>query len=223
MQCAVIDVARHLAKMPKAHSTEFASQNPVPRGGSDVGAEKNHPMGGSMRLGVYPCRLKAGSLAHKAYGRDLVHERHRHRYELNNKYRKALEKAGLRVVGEYPRLHLAEVVELKNHPWYVAVQYHPELKSRPLHPHPLFRDLHRRGASTAFSSARGCRGVTPMGLADCRWVSLAWCGSCLLCIRASLVFFARRGGIFAEKGGDTWNGVGRSDGGRPDRPDPRRS
>jgi len=98
-------------------------------------------MGGSMRLGVYPCRLKPGSIAHKAYGRDLVHERHRHRYEFNNKYRKALEKVGLRVMGEYPRLHLAEAVELKNHPWYVAVQYHPELKSRPLHPHPLFKSF----------------------------------------------------------------------------------
>lgn len=141
MQCAVIDVARHLAKMPKAHSTEFAPKTPFPVVDLMLEQKKITQMGGSMRLGVYPCRLKSGSLAHKAYGRELVHERHRHRYELNNKYRKALEKAGLRVVGEYPRLHLAEAVELKNHPWYVAVQYHPELKSRPLHPHPLFKSF----------------------------------------------------------------------------------
>jgi CTP synthase len=141
MQCAVIDVARHLAKLSKANSTEFASKTPHPVVGLMNEQNKITQLGGSMRLGAYPCRLKAGSLTHKAYGRDIVHERHRHRYELNNKYRPALEKAGLRVVGEYPRLHLAEVVELKNHPWYVAVQYHPELKSRPLHPHPLFRDF----------------------------------------------------------------------------------
>jgi len=139
MQCAVIEVARHLAKMPKAHSTEFAPKTPFPVVDLMLEQKKITQMGGSMRLGVYPCRLKPGSLAHKAYGRDLAQERHRHRYEFNNKYRKALEKAGLRVVGEYPRLHLAEAVELKNHPWYVAVQYHPELKSRPLHPHPLFK------------------------------------------------------------------------------------
>ncbi|HMX95341.1 MAG TPA: CTP synthase, partial [Elusimicrobiota bacterium] len=139
MQCAVIDVARHLAKMPKAHSTEFAPKTPFPVVDLMLEQKKITQMGGSMRLGVYPCRLKSGSLAHKAYGKDLVQERHRHRYELNNKYRNALEKAGLRVVGEYPRLHLAEAVEFKNHPWYVAVQYHPELKSRPLHPHPLFK------------------------------------------------------------------------------------
>ena len=141
MQCAVIDVARHVAKMGKAHSTEFSPKTPFPVVDLMWEQKKITQMGGSMRLGVYPCRLKPGTLAHKAYGREMVHERHRHRYEFNNKYRKALEKAGLRVVGEYPRLHLAEAVELKNHPWYVAVQYHPELKSRPLHPHPLFKSF----------------------------------------------------------------------------------
>jgi CTP synthase len=141
MQCAVIEVARHLAKLGKAHSTEFAPKTPHPVVCKMDEQKKITQLGGTMRLGVYPCRLKAGSLAHKAYGRDMAYERHRHRYELNNKYRPALEKAGLRVVGDYPRLHLAEVVELKNHPWYVAVQFHPELKSRPLRPHPLFRDF----------------------------------------------------------------------------------
>jgi CTP synthase len=153
MQCAVIDVARHLAKLSKANSTEFAPKTSHPVVGLMSEQMKITQLGGSMRLGVYPCRLKSGSHSHKAYGRELVHERHRHRYELNNKYRPVLEKAGLRVVGEYPRLHLAEIVELKNHPWYVAVQYHPELKSRPLHPHPLFRAfiaaaLHRLSPQT---------------------------------------------------------------------------
>ncbi|MBL0058457.1 MAG: CTP synthase [Elusimicrobia bacterium] len=141
MQCAVIEVARHLAKLGKAHSTEFSPKTPHPVVCKMDEQKKITQLGGTMRLGVYPCRLKAGSLAHKAYGRDMAYERHRHRYELNNKYRPALEKAGLRVVGDYPRLHLAEAVELKNHPWYVAVQFHPELKSRPLRPHPLFRDF----------------------------------------------------------------------------------
>ena len=98
-------------------------------------------MGGTMRLGIYPCRLKRRSLAHRAYRRSSISERHRHRYELNNRYRRALEKAGLTVTGENPKLNLAEIVEFGDHPWFVAVQFHPELKSRPLHPHPLFRDF----------------------------------------------------------------------------------
>ena len=139
MQCAVIEVARHLAKMPTAHSTEFAPKTAHPVICKMEEQKKITALGGTMRLGVYPCKLKADGLAHAAYRRETVGERHRHRYELNNKYRAALEKAGLRITGEYEKHHLAEVVEFKNHPWYVAVQYHPELKSRPLHPHPLFR------------------------------------------------------------------------------------
>ncbi|HMZ26054.1 MAG TPA: CTP synthase, partial [Elusimicrobiota bacterium] len=141
MQCAVIEVARHLAKMPTAHSTEFAPKTAHPVICKMEEQKKITALGGTMRLGVYPCKLKADGLAHAAYRRETVGERHRHRYELNNKYRAALEKAGLRITGEYEKHHLAEVVEFKNHPWYVAVQYHPELKSRPLHPPPLFRDF----------------------------------------------------------------------------------
>jgi len=141
MQCAVIDVARNLAGLGKAHSTEFAPRTPHPVVDLMEGQKKVSDLGGTMRLGIYPCRLKAGSLAHKAYRRDVVQERHRHRYEMNNKYRKNLEKVGLRVTGENPKLKLPEIVEFKNHPWYVAVQFHPELKSRPLQPHPLFRDF----------------------------------------------------------------------------------
>jgi len=94
--------------------------------------------GGTMRLGGYDCKLKKGSRAYAAYGEGLIHERHRHRYELNNKYLEQLEAAGLKAVGVNPDSNLVEVVELKDHPWYVAVQYHPELKSTVLNPHPLF-------------------------------------------------------------------------------------
>jgi CTP synthase len=152
MQCAVIDVARSLLGYSAAHSTEFAPKTSHPVISLMEEQKKVSQMGGTMRLGVYPCRVKSGSLAHQAYRRDTVYERHRHRYELNNKYRRALEKAGLRVTGEYPKWNLAEVVEYKDHPWFLAVQFHPELKSRPLHPHPLFRDF--IGAALKRSSPR---------------------------------------------------------------------
>jgi CTP synthase len=141
MQVAVIEAARHAAKLNHAHSTEFAPKTPHPVIALMEEQKKVVQKGGTMRLGVYPCKLKADSKAHAAYRREMVMERHRHRYELNNKYRKALEKAGLRIVGENPQLRLTEVVEWKDHPWFVGVQFHPELKSRPLHPHPLFRDF----------------------------------------------------------------------------------
>jgi len=141
MQCAVIEVARHLAKMPKAHSTEFAPRTPHPVVCKMEEQKNVVNLGGTMRLGVYPCRVASGALARRAYGHEMISERHRHRFELNNKYRPALEKAGLRVVGENPKHRLAEIVEFKDHPWYMAVQFHPELKSRPLRPHPLFREF----------------------------------------------------------------------------------
>jgi CTP synthase len=153
MQVAVIEIARSLLKHSSANSTEFAHKTPYPVICKMEEQKKITQMGGTMRLGVYPCKISAKSLAYQAYRRDLVMERHRHRYELNNKYRKALEKVGLRVVGEYPKLHLAEIVQYKDHPWFVAVQFHPELKSRPLHPHPLFRDF--IGAALKRSFPRG--------------------------------------------------------------------
>jgi CTP synthase len=141
MQCAVIEVTRSLLKHPTAHSTEFAPKTSHPV--ICLMEEQKHvtQKGGTMRLGVYPCDVKSGSLAHQAYKRTSVPERHRHRYELNNKYRKKLEKAGLRVTGNYKKHDLAEIVELQGHPWFLAVQFHPELQSRPLSPHPLFRDF----------------------------------------------------------------------------------
>jgi CTP synthase len=94
--------------------------------------------GGTMRLGEYACKLKKGSKAHHAYGESLIHERHRHRYEFNNKYFEQMEEAGLKATGINPESNLVEVVELKDHPWFVGVQYHPELMSTVLNPHPLF-------------------------------------------------------------------------------------
>ncbi|MDR2849342.1 MAG: CTP synthase [Verrucomicrobiota bacterium] len=138
MQCAVIAVARHVCGIEDANSTELApgTANPVislldeQRGVTD--------MGGTMRLGAYPCNLKAGTQARAAYDRDEIAERHRHRYEFNPAYREVLEKGGLVVAGMSPDGKLVEVIELSDHPWFVACQYHPEFKSTPVKPHPLF-------------------------------------------------------------------------------------
>ena len=102
---------------------------------------KNNRYGGTMRLGAYKCVLAKGTLAQKLYGETRISERHRHRYEFNNDYREAMEQAGLKVSGVNPENDLVEIVELTNHPYFVGVQFHPEFKSRPLHPHPLFMGL----------------------------------------------------------------------------------
>ena len=141
MQCAVIDVARHVAHLKDAHSTEFSPRTRHPVIHLMTTQKKLTGKGGNMRLGVYPCHVRKGSWAHRSYGRDTILERHRHRYELNNQYRKKLERAGLRVTGFYPKENLGEIVEFQPHPWFVAVQFHPEFGSRPLRPHPLFKDF----------------------------------------------------------------------------------
>ncbi|MGQ0644604.1 MAG: CTP synthase [Elusimicrobiota bacterium] len=152
MQCAVIEAARNLLGLGAAHSTEFAPRTAHPVICLMEEQRGVTRKGGSMRLGVYPCAVKPGTLAHQAYRRAEILERHRHRYELNNRYRARLEKAGLRVIGNYKKLDLAEIVEHRDHPWFLAVQFHPELQSRPLHPHPLFRDF--IGAALKRRSAR---------------------------------------------------------------------
>ncbi|MBW7887120.1 MAG: CTP synthase, partial [Bacteroidetes bacterium] len=98
-------------------------------------------MGGTMRLGAYPCVLTKGSKAHAAYKKNIISERHRHRYEFNNKFRRQFSQKGMIFSGLSPDKNLVEIIELKNHPWFVAGQFHPELKSRALAPHPLFRDF----------------------------------------------------------------------------------
>ena len=108
-----------------------------------------------MRLGAYPCHLAEGTRARAAYGCELVEERHRHRYEVNNEYREALTSAGLVVAGHHRELDLVEVVELADHPWYVATQYHPEFQSKPTRAHPLFRDFVKAAFERKNSRAEG--------------------------------------------------------------------
>lgn len=139
MQCAAIDTARNKAGLPESNSLEFDPETPHPVI-SLMDEQKNVVnKGGTMRLGAYPCILEEGSRALEAYGTTDVSERHRHRFEFNNHYREILEKAGLRFTGLSPDGNLVEVIERPDHCWFVAVQFHPEFKSRPLNPHPLFR------------------------------------------------------------------------------------
>ena len=140
MQMAVIEFARHELGLPMANTTEMDPDTPDPVIGlmEDQNLEN---LGHTMRLGKYRCELTPGTLSAKAYGETEIWERHRHRYEFNNAYRERFEKAGMIVAGRNPERDLVEIVELSNHPFFVAVQYHPEFKSRPNRPHPLFRDL----------------------------------------------------------------------------------
>jgi len=137
MQCAVIEFARNVAGIKDAHSAEFKK-------GKDLvihlmSAQKQvTDKGGTMRLGSYPCTIRKGTIAHAAYGVDSIQERHRHRYEFNNAYRKTLEDHGMKLSGVSPDTTLVEIIELKNHPWFVGVQFHPEYKSRAVKGHPLF-------------------------------------------------------------------------------------
>lgn len=138
MQMAVIEFARNVLHLSKANSTEMdpVAKHPV----IDLMEEQKSitHMGGTMRLGSWKCELTEGSMAQKIYGSTLIHERHRHRYEFNNKYKKEIEQAGLKCTGINPETGLVEIVELENHPWFIGVQYHPEYKSTVANPHPLF-------------------------------------------------------------------------------------
>ncbi|MBA3036507.1 MAG: CTP synthase [Desulfobacterium sp.] len=152
MQLAVIEFARNVAGMTSAHSSEFDENTPFPAiylmlswydektktiQKRDVSSEK----GGTMRLGAYPCILEEGTLAHKAYGTYEISERHRHRYEFNNEFKKILEEKGLIISGTSPSKDLVEIVEIKEHPWFLGCQFHPEFKSRPMQTHPLFQSF----------------------------------------------------------------------------------
>ncbi len=151
MQCAVIEIARHCAGLKGANSSEFDPRTPHPviylleewvdqeqvlqRRGADT------PKGGTMRLGLYPCRLEEGTAAMQAYNKKLIFERHRHRYEFNNAYMDILGKEGVVFSGISPDKELVEIAELKDHPWFLGCQFHPEFRSKPMDPHPLFRDF----------------------------------------------------------------------------------
>ena len=145
MQVAVCEFARHVAGLPDANSTEFESECPHPVIDLMSSQEDVTEKGGTMRLGAYPAKLAEGSLVREAYGEELVYERHRHRFEFNNAYRDELERAGLVISGVSPDETLVEMVELPAavHPWFVATQAHPEFKSRPTRPQPLFREFTR--------------------------------------------------------------------------------
>ncbi|HNB20953.1 MAG TPA: CTP synthase [Candidatus Melainabacteria bacterium] len=158
MQTAVIEFARNVANMEGAHSTEFAPSTKYPV--IDLMPDQHNVVlkGGTMRLGKYPCNLQTGSKAHKAYGSDVISERHRHRYEVNNQFREELAKKGLVFSGLSPDGRLVEMIELSDHPYYVACQFHPELKSRPDNAHPLFvglvdAALKRNGVKSADGAA----------------------------------------------------------------------
>lgn len=137
MQCAVVEFARNVLGL-EASSTELNPKTAHPVIDMMEEQKKISNKGGTMRLGAYDCKIKKGSKAFAAYGESLIHERHRHRYEFNNKYLEQIEHAGLKAIGVNPGSNLVEIVELKDHPWFVGVQYHPELKSTVLTPHPLF-------------------------------------------------------------------------------------
>ncbi len=162
MQLAVIEFARNVAGLPDAQSEEFDSENPHPviylmrewfdyRQQTIVRRDRSADKGGTMRLGAYPCVLKENSLAARAYHTLNFHERHRHRYEFNNAFREQLTQNGLAISGTSPNGELVEIIELDNHPWFLGCQFHPEFKSRPIQPHPLFKDYiracieHQRG------------------------------------------------------------------------------
>jgi CTP synthase len=138
MQCAVIEFARNVLHINDAHSSEMDQGTSAPV--IDLMEEQKEitQMGGTMRLGAYDCQLQKGSLALKAYGKQNISERHRHRYEFNNQYREAFEAAGMSLTGINPKTGLGEIVEVSGHPWFVGVQFHPELKSTVENPHPLF-------------------------------------------------------------------------------------
>jgi len=145
MQSAVIEACRNLLGIHKANSTEFIPDCKEPAIDLMAAQKEVTNLGGTMRLGAYPCHLEPGTKAHAAYGQDVIYERHRHRWEVNNAYVERLKSVGLKPVGLWREGNLVEIVELEGHPWFVGVQYHPEFKSRPNRPHPLFRDFVKAG------------------------------------------------------------------------------
>ncbi|MEE8382175.1 MAG: CTP synthase [Thermodesulfobacteriota bacterium] len=152
MQLAVIEFARNVCKLKGAHSTEFEPKTPYPVIGllkewTDQRSQKvqkrddHTDKGGTMRLGAYPCKLQRKTKAYEAYKKLEISERHRHRYEFNNQFKETLGKAGLSFSGIFPDSALVEIIEIPPHPWFLACQFHPEFKSRPMHPHPIFKNF----------------------------------------------------------------------------------
>jgi len=149
-QCAMIEFGRNVCNLIDAHSSEFNLQTPHPVIELMNKQKGVKDKGGTMRLGSYPCEIKEGTKAHDIYKKTSIQERHRHRWEFNNRYRKQFEEKGLIFSGIYPDEDLVEIIELKNHPWFIGCQYHPEKKSKPMSPHPLFTSFIR--ASLEYSN-----------------------------------------------------------------------
>ena len=141
MQCATIEFARNVVKLKDADSTEFHPETPHPVISLLSEQRKVVNMGGTMRLGAYPCVIKKGTKTHKAYKASEISERHRHRFEMNPEYRPIFEEAGMTISGRSPDGTLTEIIELEDHPWFIACQFHPEFQSKPTQAHPLFRDF----------------------------------------------------------------------------------
>jgi CTP synthase len=152
MQIAVVEFARNVAGLPEANSSEFNEFTPDAviylmlewfdeRSGMTQHRDASSDKGATMRLGAYPCCIARDTLAHKAYGEENISERHRHRYEFNNEYKSQLAESGLIISGSSPSGDLVEIIEIRDHPWFLGCQFHPEFKSRPMTPHPLFREF----------------------------------------------------------------------------------
>ncbi len=148
MQCSVIEWARHIAKLERADSAEFDPETPNPVINLLPEQQDVVDLGGTMRLGLYPCRLQRDTLAYQLYQQEVVYERHRHRYEFNNAYRNLFLESGYQISGTSPDGRLVEMVELPNHPFFIATQFHPEFQSRPNTPHPLFQGLVKAASNT---------------------------------------------------------------------------
>ena len=155
MQCAVIEFARNVLGLEGAHTLEHSPHTPHPVISLMEEQKKKVDKGGSMRLGAYPCAISAGSLAERLYGARSICERHRHRYEFNNDYRALFAHSKMRLSGLNPERDLVEIVELEGHPFFIGVQYHPEFKSTPLAPHPIFRGFVAAALARARNGGRG--------------------------------------------------------------------
>ncbi len=165
MQIAVVEFARNAAGLSEANSSEFNELTPDAviylmlewfdeRSGTTQRRDASSDKGATMRLGAYPCRIARDTLAHKAYGTEKISERHRHRYEFNNKYKSQLAESGLIFSGSSPSGDLVEIIEIRDHPWFLGCQFHPEFKSRPMTPHPLFRDFIKAALAYKMGEAR---------------------------------------------------------------------
>ena len=181
MQMAAIEFARNVCGIKDATSREFVGDKKVMRNlVIDIMEEQKNirGMGGTMRLGAYPCTVAKGTKTYEAYGQTQIQERHRHRYEFNNKFKALFEKKGLTMSGICEERDLVEILEITEHPWFIGVQFHPEFKSKPLAPHPLFKrfvaaswdhkkkvtdkTLSSRSRSTSSSARRMARGQNPV-------------------------------------------------------------